>query len=324
MSLKAPPKRESPSRAVGRILFLLVLLVGAGAAIYTAVTNQRIDLTEDRREAGIELGDPIVVDGVRLNVVEDEGGGTPVVILHDVDVTGGLTLADLSASLPDGYRGVRIDLPGFGYSERIPEVNHIHTIAGTADLIAVVIEQRFGEPVLLLGVGYGGEVAADIAIAYPNLVSGLVMVDTDFWLAPSLEVSIQRLPWVGRAATYTWETGGRSALDNWSPDCDMGGWCPTQAQLAQRAGIVEIVNTTDSLWSFHRTPDAAVAPANMAEINVPTAYVWSVDGPVSQSTVDRTVEEMTAVQVFESNSFAAYLEDFPVISSALAAVSSGQ
>lgn len=310
MSLQAPPKNESPSRAVGRIFFLIVLALAAGVVIYTAVTNQRIDLTEDRRLEAIELDDSTEVDGVRMNVVDSQTGAVPVVILHDVDVTGGMILRELSASFNSGgYRTAIVDLPGFGYSDRLPNSGAVHTAAGTAELIAGLIEERFDSPVVVVGVGFGGKVGAELAHTFPGLLAGLVMVDADFWGAESFEVGLQELPWVGRAATYTWETGGRFAIDSWSPYCDQGGWCPSDAQLAAREPILQIVDTTDSIWAFRRTPPAGVAPANFTEIAVPSAFVWSTRGPVSEDNADRVAEEIPGLTVVESDSFQAHLED---------------
>lgn len=325
MSLQAPPKNESPSRAVGRIVFLIALALGAGAVIYTAVTNQRIDLTEDRRAEALDLEDTTVVDGVLMNVVDAGTGEVPVVLLHDVDVTGGLILDELSTALgAEGYRAVRVDLPGFGYSERLPNEGAVHTAAGTGDLVAGLLEERFSEPVHIVGVGFGGKVGAELAHTYPQLVAGLVMVDVDFWGRASFEVGLQELPWVGRAATYTWETGGRFAVESWSPYCEAGGWCPTDTQLAARSEVIQIVDTTDSIWAFRRTPAAGVAPANFADITVPAVFVWSTSGDVAEENVERVADEFAGLTVVESDSFQAHLEDPGSIVEAITLLATGR
>lgn len=324
MSLQAPPKAESPSRAVGRIVVLILLALAAGVVIYTAVTNQRIDLTEDRRAEALELDDTTVVDGVLVNVVDSGTGSVPVVILHDVDVTAGLILDDLSAALEaDGYRTLRVDLPGFGYSERLPNEGPVHTAAGTGQLVAGLLEDRFDDPVVIVGVGFGGKVGAELAHTNPQLVEGLVMVDADFWGRESFEVGLQELPWVGRAATFTWETGGRFAVDSWSPYCDLGGWCPTDEELVARSQVIEVVNTTDSIWAFRRTPAAGLAPANFAEITVPSVFVWSNGGEVTEENVDRVVEEWPGVTVVVSDSYQAHLEDPAAILEAVTTLAPG-
>lgn len=320
MSLREPPKQTAPSRTLTRLLFLLVLLVAVGLVIFTVVTNQRVDLTENRRATALELDDSAVVDGVRLNIIEDEGGPGPVVILHDVDVTGGLILDGVSSSLGDDFHGVRIDLAGFGYSDRIPQVGTPHTVAAMADTIAAIVDDRYRAPVSVIGIGLGGEVAAELAYTYPDLLVGAVMVDVDFWAGPTFEESLEGLPWMGKAATYTWETGGRFAIDNWAPHCGAEGWCPTDDQLAARSTIVELEYTTESMWAFRRTPPAALAPANLTEISVPGAYVWSTSGEVPQETVDRIAEEWPGLQVFESATYAAHLDDPASVANALTAI----
>lgn len=321
--LEAPPKSETPSKLVARFLTLIILAAGAGIAVYTAVTNQRADLTEDIRPVNLELDDTTVIEGIRTNVRQDPGGDTPVVILHDFDVTGGLILEELSLGLGEGFHGVRIDMPGFGYSSRMPSEGPHHTVAGLADLIAPVLEERFTAPVLIVGVGLGGQVGAELALTYAHLVGGFVMVDTDFWSEPGFPRSLESIPWVGKAATYTWETGGRFAVDTWAPYCGDDGWCPSREQLSVRSVIVEVENTTDSLHASRRTHSAALAPSNLDHIAVPAAYVWSTDGPVPDDTVDRMVEEMPGLVVLEADVFQAHLEDRATVASALAEVAAG-
>lgn len=322
MSLQAPPKQDTPSRLAARMLFLLVLAAGAGLVIYTAVTNQRVDLTEDVRAAGLELDNPSNVDGVRINVSEDPGGDVPVVFLHDVDVTGGMILEPVSESLPDRYRGFRIDLPGFGYSTRMPFDTPRHTAARMAETVSLVLADRFDSPVLVVGVGFGGEVAADLALTYPDQVAGLVMVDVDFDDPAGTRHFLERLPWIGKAATYTWETGGRFALDSWAPYCDRDGWCPNPEQLGRRAGIITIEGTTESLHWFRRTPSAALAPANLEDIGLPVAYVWSTEGLIERDTIESIEDDLPDLTLVTSETFQAHLEDFDAISSALTAVDS--
>lgn len=318
--LQPPPKEDTPSRIVGRFVMLILLAGASGVAIYTAVTNQRVDLTEDIRTVGLELEDPSEVGGLTINVREDPGGSTPVVLLHDADSSGGMILSDLSSSLGEGYRGVRIDFPGFGLSDRIPSIGPWYTAAGMADIISAVLESRFDTPVVIVGIGFGGEVGADLALTYPNLVSGLVMVDVVFEPDSGFPLTLERLPWVGKAATYTWETGGRFALDTWAPYCETGGWCPTIDQLSQREFMIEIENTTDSFYSYLRTEAAALAPANLEDITIPVAYVWSSEGGVPEDAVDEMSEEIASFTMVESATFQAHLEDPAAVSSALAAV----
>jgi len=318
--LQAPPKTDKPSRVLARFVTLIIMATGAFVVIYTAVVNQQADVAEDIRSVNLELEDTTVIDGFRTNVRQDPGGPTPVVILHDFDVAGGLILDDLSLGLGESYHGVRVDLPGFGYSTRMPIEGPHHTVARLADRLAPVLEERFDGPVWAIGAGLGGEVGAELALSHPDLIRGLVMVDVDFWSEPGFPASLESFPWLGKAATYTWETGGRFALDNWSPYCEEGGWCPTPEDVSIRSLIIEIEDTTDSLHAFRSTPVAALASSNLADISVPVAYVWSTEGEVREDTVERMRRELPGVTVTESATFQAHLQDPQAIASALASI----
>jgi pimeloyl-ACP methyl ester carboxylesterase len=318
--LQAPPKAEKPSRVIARFVTLIILATAAGVVIYTAVVNQQADVAEDIRSVNLELEDTTVIDGFRTNVRQDPGGATPVVILHDFDVAGGLILDDLSLGLGDSYHGVRIDLPGFGYSTRMPIEGPHHTVARLAERLAPVLEERFDGPVWAIGAGLGGEVGAELALSRPDLIRGLVMVDVDFWSESRFPASLESFPWFGKAATYTWETGGRFALDNWARHCGEGGWCPTPEEVSIRSLIIEVEDTTDSLHGFRSTPKAALASSNLTDITVPVAYVWSTEGEVRADTVDRLRRELPGVTVSESSTFQAHLEDPQTIASALASI----
>jgi len=318
--LQAPPKTDKPSRIFARFLTLIIFAGAAGVVIYTAVVNQQADVAEDIRPLNLELEDSTVIDGFRTNVRQDAGGPTPVVVLHDVDIAGGLILDDLSSGLGESYHGVRLDLPGFGFSTRMPVEGPHHTVAGLAERVAPVLEERFDAPVLVIGVGLGGEVAAELALTRPDLIDGVVMADVDFWSEPGFTASLEGFPWFGKAATYTWETGGRFALDNWAPYCEKGGWCPTPEEVSIRSLIIEVADTTDSMHEFRSTPDAALAPSSLADITVPMAYVWSTEGPVPEDIVERLGRELPNLTVAESSTFQAHLEDPPTVVSALVSV----
>jgi pimeloyl-ACP methyl ester carboxylesterase len=242
------------------------------------------------------------------------------VILHDVDIAGGLILDDLSLGLGENFHGVRLDLPGFGFSTRMPIEGPHHTVSRLAERMAPVLEERFDAPVLVVGTGLGGEIAAELAFTRPDLIDGVVMVDVDFWSEPRFPASLEGFPWFGKAATYTWETGGRFALDNWAPYCDEGGWCPTPEEVSIRSLVVEVESTTDSLHGFRSTRDAALAPSNLADITVPMAYVWSTEGRVPEDTVERLRRELPNLMVTESSTFQAHLEDSATVASALVSI----
>ena len=290
--LRPPPKEEAPSRVLVRLLVLVVLVVVAGLVVWAAVTRQRIELIEDVSSDELEIDTVVTSDGTSLNVVREGEGTVPLVLLHDVDVAGSVIWDGVVALLDPQFAVLRIDLPGFGLSERIPVEGTRHTVASMAVQVGEVVAQSFDQPAVFAGVGLGGEVAAEIAVTDPDLVAGIVLIDVDFYKPEGWVEFSEKLPWLGTAATFAFETAGPFAAGRWAPNCPEGGWCPTQSQVEARDLAETIEATSESIRAFRRTPAASQVPSKLNEITAPVHFLWSQLGDVPRESVDRVQEVM--------------------------------
>jgi pimeloyl-ACP methyl ester carboxylesterase len=122
------------------------------------------------------------INGTKIHY-EVRGEGTPVTLIH-------AGIANLSmwdeqmAALSQHYRVLRYDMRGWGQTPRPDGDLHHHE-----DLHALL--QHVGiEKTAVIGCSFGGKVALDFALAYPEMVSALVLVGsalggfewTDEWL----------------------------------------------------------------------------------------------------------------------------------------------
>lgn len=320
MTLRRPPTATS-SRLAGRLVALLILLALAGVAIWAAVTIQQITLVERTRFQDLEHESPVEVGDLTLNLTVDREGDPMVVFLHDADIAGSILWDDVVASLPEGYGAARIDLPGFGLSSRMPEPGPPHTVAEIGSVVSEVLGAAIGRPVVLAGVGLGGKVAGEVAVAAPERTSGLVLIDVDFWDTDEWLELAQGLPWFGRAFTYSFETGGRFALGRWGSHCAEGGWCPSPEQIQERAIRVEIEETTESVYGFIRTASAAQVPSRLDQVAVPVVLVHSTQGDVPAVSIQRLIdEELPALSVVEIDVFQAHLETPGEVAAAIVSV----
>lgn len=290
--LREPPKQEKTSRIVARLLVLVLLLAVVAIAIWSATTRTLMNATEDVSLADLEIETRQIVGGLGVNVVTEEGGPTPVVLLNGYDIAGGVVWDGVVPVLGESYHAVRIDLPGFGLSDRLPEPGTSHTVASMAEVVAGVLDADAAESAVFVGVGLGGEVAAELAVIRPDLVLGLVLIDVDFWEEGGWLTFAQRLPFVGEATTYTFEGAGRLGVDRWAPHCGEGGWCPTQSQVEAREVVASVEGTTVSLQAFLETPAASLVPSDLDLISTKVVYLWSESGGVSKSNVDRAIAEI--------------------------------
>lgn len=322
MSLQKPPSAERSSRLVGRLLLLIILLAIVAVSIWAAVTLQRIDLVESTPLDSLDRDTAVEASGLSIDVEEGDGGAIPVILLHDFDVAGSVLLEDLAGEIDGRFRPVLVDLPGFGLSQRIPEPGDPHTVSSMAATVGTVISQRYDVPVVIVGVGLGGQVGAELAVTQPELMRGLVMVDVDFSREGDWVAFAEGLPYIGPAVIHTFEAGGRFSLDRWAPECDEGGWCPTTDQIAARDLAASLQGTTESLAAFLETPRSSLVPSELDAISLPTAYVWSTEGPVTKKSAETVTESVPEISLLEADVWKAHLESIETVVEAVELVGS--
>ena len=81
-----------------------------------------------------------------------------------------------------------VDRPGYGYSGL---ANPMPSIADQAAAIHLILDSlhKASHPVILVGVSYGGPIACRLAMDYPELVDGLVLV------APPIGPGLEKIFW---------------------------------------------------------------------------------------------------------------------------------
>jgi 3-oxoadipate enol-lactonase len=100
------------------------------------------------------------------------GSGPPLVLLHSL-LSDRASFDGIVPELAKTFRVVVPELPGFGQSEAVSG-----SLAAVADRMAGVVDDcADGEDVIVLGNGYGGFVALQMAIRHPNIATRLVLAD---------------------------------------------------------------------------------------------------------------------------------------------------
>ena len=106
---------------------------------------------------------------------QEAGQGRPVILLHAFPLSSDLWQPQLAA-VPDGFRLIAPDLPGFGAS---PDFDEDPSIEHMANAVAALLEHLgLREPVILGGLSMGGYVALSFARLFPEWLSALILADT--------------------------------------------------------------------------------------------------------------------------------------------------
>ena len=115
----------------------------------------------------------LAVDGMEVHV-RDQGSGPPIVLLHGTS-SSLHTWDGWAERLREGHRVVRFDLPAFGLTGPSPTRDYsIDAYVAVVDHVTTRLGlQRF----VLGGNSLGGGIAWAYALAHPDRVRGLILVD---------------------------------------------------------------------------------------------------------------------------------------------------
>jgi esterase len=117
-----------------------------------------------------------LVNGVRL-YYEEHGSGAPILCIHGGG-SSALVWTDAVEELARLGRVIAYDRRGCTRSER-PEPYERTSVAEQADDAAALLDALAAAPVVVIGRSYGGAVAIDLALRYPDRVRALVLLEGD-------------------------------------------------------------------------------------------------------------------------------------------------
>ena len=246
------------------------------------MSRQRIVEDGHRRAGGDEArrrvlaGAPVTERRVDLagvsTAVLESGDGPPVVLLHGQGGWSGMWLpvmGDLMAT----HRVIAADLPGLGASE-VPDGP-----PGAARVLAwlgALIQDSCPAPPVLVGASLGASIAARFAIAHPDRVAGLVLVDAGslgrFRPAPGVLLALVRF--LARPSERTQQGFLRQvAVDPAKVEAMMGErWEASQAYNLDRARTPSVRAANRRM--LRELGTKAIPPEELARIAVPTTLIW--------------------------------------------------
>jgi pimeloyl-ACP methyl ester carboxylesterase len=140
----------------------------------------------------------VMLDGSRIRYVED-GTGPVVLFIHGF----GASLYAWRRTLPRvaaaGFRAIAYDNRGFGFSDKPPGG---YDNAADTRLVLALLDSLHVSEAVLVGHSMGGAIAATVALAAPDRVRGLVLIDAaGFGTRWPLTLRIARWPLLGALAT---------------------------------------------------------------------------------------------------------------------------
>lgn len=138
------------------------------------------------------------IDGTQLRLI-DTGTGTPVVLIHGFGASMYAWHDALPALAGAGYRVIAFDNRGFGFSEKPA---HGYSTAAYLKLTVALLDSLHISSAVLVGHSMGGVIAAEVGLAHPDRVRGLVLIDAaGYGMRWPGVLKIARWPVIGAIAT---------------------------------------------------------------------------------------------------------------------------
>lgn len=226
----------------------------------------------DARSRFVDLG-----GGLRVHVADEGPREAPVLLLVHGSNASLHTWEPWARRLRDRYRIVRLDLPGHGLTGAHPQADYREAMfVGVIDGVARALSlPRF----VIAGNSMGGEFAWKYAVAQPDRVRGLVLVDASgapqarptqvpigfrIVQSPALKPIVRHLtPRVIIAQSLKDSMGVKSVI--------------TPAMIDRYWELLIYPGNRDATLDRSGFPRRAASPAEMARIAAPTLILWGAE-----------------------------------------------
>lgn len=152
--------------------YLSTLLTAAaiGLALFAYSTWYTADI-EGRFPA---IGEVFRIDGVDTHVIRSGATGPPVLLIHGAGGNARELATLISPLLDQHHRVFSVDRPGHGYTQSVPNSQQLGTQA--RHMAALLSKIAPNERAVVVGHSYGGAVTLRLALDYPDLLHGIVLI----------------------------------------------------------------------------------------------------------------------------------------------------
>ena len=260
----------------------------------------------------------VAVDGINTHYVE-AGAGQPLLLIHGLGASV-VTWRDNLGPLAQSFRVVALDLPGHGDSDK-PDIDYaaqtiVRHMARFMDAIGF-------ERTAIVGNSVGGALGLMVALAYPELVSSLVLVDSaGLGKEISTYVKLASIPLLGRLLESP-KFGTKFLLYNVFHDPSLAS--PELLEELHRSrqmrGAKEaVVRVIHNVVDLRGVRDDYVLIDELKDLPMPTMVVWGAEDrvfPVSHAYRAADSSPQTVLKVFEECGHWPHMEKATAFNSAV-------
>ena len=244
------------------------------------------------------------VDGLRLSILE-AGTGDPIIFVHGVVTTSNIFPKYVGAYSPE-FRGVAVDLRGYGDSEKPPTGYSIPQFSNDLIKLADVLQIK---QAVWVGVSMGGMILQRLALDYPERVRALVLVST----TDGAMILDKDIPTIGAPRDYQ-EVSKNMIVESFPPGTKAKTYQPLLDRIPTWNGtVIREALTSMSQFNVH---------GQLTRISVPTLIMVGAKDDVATPAIAKGIQaQIPGAKLVEFNTghfmmaedpdrFRTVLEDF--------------
>ena len=297
-------------RVLGVVLLACAIFVMAGI-LATWAPDRSVQQLSARWAPAPSQFLPVLGMQVHLRDEGPRGDPLPIVLLHGTSAS--LHTWDAwTQALTDQRRVIRFDLPAFGLTG--PHPDNDYSIAAYVRFVVAVLDQMGVQQFVLAGNSLGGQIAWGTAVAHPQRVKKLVLIDSAGYPLQSTSVplgfTIARTPGLRVVMEYVLPRGVvQSSVRNvyGDPAKVTADLVDRYYELTLRAGNRQAL--AYRMDQLHSGDEAA-----LKGLKVPTLVMWGAkDRLIPPDTAQRFVADIAGAQmvIFDDLGHVPHEEDGP-------------
>jgi len=219
--------------------------------------------------------------GVRTLVRTDGNGGTPLIMLHGV-LSEGASWEGVASQLATGRMTVFPDLPLHGRTETLPEFHP--NPQGLVTWLETLLDALGADEADLLGLSLGGAVSLHFALAQPERVRKMVLVDAANVVAMD-EGYRQFIADMREKLEAAVGVGIVTSNQCWTEELGFEGAKTAAVDLCADPIVMSVLDYLEQRGiPFEQAMDGLeflepVSPDLFPEVRVPTLAIWGAEDP---------------------------------------------
>lgn len=234
--------------------------------VYFLRELESIALAQNIRREPINT--PLNKSAIATSYVHQGTGKIPILLLHGFD-SSVLEFCSLIPLLATQNETWAIDLLGFGFTERLPNIDYNPSTIKTH--LYSFWQQLINQPVILVGTSMGGATAIDFALTHPHAVKQLVLINS---IGYSGDVSFGKylFPPIDYWAVAYWRQRKLQALF-WASN--FGNLEASEIEAIRCATLhLEMPNWHEAMMSFTKSGGYSALAAKIPSIDKETLILW--------------------------------------------------